>query len=184
MTGLQQKKKTHMLFLKTCMLVTWDRIALTLFITKYGLNCINWSEGALLLKSIKQQKYPLYSQTQKLNMLAKTEGGPAGGRSSLISTLGIPIQIAWPSLHPTDRASTPESDHTADHCGPPSVRPPVLVILLVQRGGYLFLHQPQFITQVAVGFQKVLDLGFRGRECSFHLHVFLHSNGAIGEVGV
>lgn len=136
------------------------------------------------LKSIKQQKYPLYSQTEKLNMLAKTEGGPAGCRSSLILPLGIPIQIAWPSLHPTGWASTPESDHTADHCGPPSVRPPVLVILLVQRGGYLFLHQPQLITQVAVGFHKVLDLGFRGRECIFHLHVFVHSNGAIGEVRV
>lgn len=117
-------------------------------------------------------------------MLAKTEGGPAGCRSRLILPQGISIQIAWPSLLPTGWASTPERDHTADHCGPPSVRPPVLVILLVQRGRYLFLHQPQLITQVAVGFHKVLDLGFRGRECVFHLHVFLHSNGAIWEVRV
>lgn len=108
-------------------------------------------------------------------MLAKTEGGPAGCRSSL-----IPVQTARPSLRAAGWASTPERDPTADHCGPPSVRPPrVLVTLLLQRGGYLFLHQPQLVAQVAVGFHEVLDLRFRGRERVLHLHVFLHSDGAV-----
>lgn len=93
-----------------------------------------------------------------------------------------------PSLQLTGGASTPESeresDGTADHCGPPSFRPPVLVILLLRGGGYLFLHQPQLVAQVAVGFHEMLDLGLRGRERVFHLHVFLHSNGAIWEVRV
>lgn len=94
-------------------------------------------------------------------------------------------QVAQPSLLPTDWASTPEIDHTgqekssADRCGPPSGWHPVLVILWVELGGYLFLHEPQLITQVVVGFHELLDLGFGGRECIFHLHVFLHSNGAI-----
>lgn len=141
-------------------------------------------------KPKEKKKSPVYIKALKLNMLAKTEGGPAGCRSSLVLQQSIPIQIARPLLQPTDWPSTPESDPTgqekssADHCGPPSVRPRVLVILLVERGGYLFLHQPQLITQVVVGFHEVLDLGFRGRKCIFHLHVFLHSNGAIREVRV
>lgn len=79
---------------------------------------------------------------------------------------------------------TGQEKSSADRCGPPSVRPPVLVILLVERGGYLFLHQPQLIAQVVVGFHEVLDLGLRGRERVFHLHVFMHSDGAVGEVRV
>lgn len=67
---------------------------------------------------------------------------------------------------------------------PPRSGPPVLVTLLLQRGGYLFLHQPQLVAQVAVGFHEVLDLSFRGRERVLHLHVFLHSDGAVGEVRV
>lgn len=102
-------------------------------------------------------------------MLAKTEGGPAGCHSSLILQHSIPVQIA----------RTGQEKSSADHCGPPSVRPPVLVILLVERGGYLFLHQPQLVAQVVVGFHKVLDLGFGGGERVFHLHVFMHSDGAV-----
>lgn len=79
---------------------------------------------------------------------------------------------------------TGQEKSSADRCGPPSVRPPVLVILLVEHGGYLFLHQPQLIAQVVVGFQKVLDLGFRSRERRLHLHVLMDSNRPVGELRV
>lgn len=87
----------------------------------------------------------------------------------------------------TPQAGPPHQSRERSHCWPlwPPLGPAlVLVTLLVQRGRYLFLHQPQLITQVAVGFHKVLDLGFRGREGVLHLHVFLHSNGAVWEVRV
>lgn len=159
----------------------------TLFVTKRGTKLfllLTGLTGAFLVKSRKQTNNNKKKKRKRnlqvtLYMLAKTEGGPAGCRSSLILPQSIPIQIARPSLQPTGWASAPESDHAADHCGPPSVRPPVLVILLVQHGGYLFLHQPQLVAQVVVGFHEVLDLGFRGGQRIFHLHVFLHSNGAV-----
>lgn len=67
---------------------------------------------------------------------------------------------------------------------PLPLRPPMLVILLVARVGYLFLHQPQLIVEVVVDFHELLDLSFRGRESVFHLHVFLHRNGTIRQVRV
>lgn len=67
---------------------------------------------------------------------------------------------------------------------PPLSRPTVLVSLLLQRGGYLFLHQPQLVAQVAVGFHEMLDFGLRGRERVLHLQVLLHCDGAVGEVWV
>lgn len=60
----------------------------------------------------------------KLNMLAITEGGPAGCHSSLIVPQSIPIQVVRPWLLNTGWASTPESVRTvqekcsADHCAP------------------------------------------------------------------
>lgn len=44
----------------------------------------------------KKRKSPVYIQALKSFMLAKTEGGPAGCHSSLISQHSIPIQIARP----------------------------------------------------------------------------------------
>lgn len=64
------------------------------------------------------------------------------------------------------------------------VRPSMLVILRVERGGYLFLHEPQLITQTVVCFHELLDFCFRGREGGFHLQVFLHSDGSVWEVRV
>lgn len=87
----------------------------------------------------------------------------------------------------TPQAGPPHQSRERTHCWPlwPPLSPAlVLVTLLVLGGRYLFLHQPQLITQVAVGFHKVLDLGFWGREGVLHLHVFLHSNGAVWEVRV
>lgn len=69
---------------------------------------------------------------------------------------------------------------------PPSRSKPhqVLVIALAQRGWYLFLHEPQLIAQVVVGFHEVLDLGLGGGERVFQIHVFLHGDGTVGEVRV
>lgn len=58
------------------------------------------------------------------------------------------------------------------------------MISLVQHGRYLFLHEPQLIAQVVVGFHEVQDLGFGGGERVFQIHVFLHGDGTVGEVRV
>lgn len=60
----------------------------------------------------------------------------------------------------------------------------MLVILLWRGGRYLFLHQPQLVAQVVVGFQQVLDLGFGHGQFVLHLDVLLHGDGAVGEVRV
>lgn len=60
----------------------------------------------------------------------------------------------------------------------------MLVILLWRGGGYLFLHQPQLVAQVVVGFQQVLDLCLGHRQFVLHLDVLLHGDGAVGEVRV
>lgn len=60
----------------------------------------------------------------------------------------------------------------------------MLVISLWRRGRYLFLHQPQLVAQVVVGFQQVLDLGFGHGQFVLHLDVLLHCDGAVGEVRV
>lgn len=94
-------------------------------------------------------------------MLAKTEGGPAGCHSSLILQQSIPIQIARPLIYnPQAGPRHQRAIALLTTVAPPQSGTPVLVILLVQRGGYLFLHQPQLIAQVVVGFHEVLDLGF------------------------
>lgn len=94
---------------------------------------------------------------------------------------GLPVLGAWPSLPLTGWASTQESKWVLLLS---TVAPPLLVILLVQRSGYLFLHEPQLIAQAAVSSHELLDLGLRGSERGFHLYVFLHCDGAVGEVRV
>lgn len=119
-----------------------------------------------------------------LNMLARTEGGAAGRRSSFLRPHGGDSSI--------QRASASGRHPAADHCGPlpRTLHPPthtptlVLVISLWRRGRYLFLHQPQLVAQVVVGFQQVLDLGFGHGQFVLHLDVLLHGDGAVGEVRV
>lgn len=138
-----------MLFIKTCMLVTLDRVALTLLKKKESTRQTHFFFFFLNPKQTHTKETLVVIYALKSNMPARTEGGPAGCCSSSSLPQGREISIQRAAVW----ASVPERDPAADHCGPPSVRPPpVLVILLLRHGRYLFLHQPQLIAQVTVGF--------------------------------
>ncbi len=109
MKGLKNTVNYFMLFLITCWLVTLDSFNSILFITKKGTEMFLLLTGARVHfffsnpenKSTKRKKKKNLQFTFRLrnwNMLAKTEGGPAGCRSSLILQQSIPILIARPSL--------------------------------------------------------------------------------------
>lgn len=111
-------------------------------------------------------------------MLAETESGPAGCRSSLVLQQSIPKSESS-ALRAQERSHCAGGELCWPLRPPTSVQTPVLVILLGDHDGYLFLHQPQLVTQVVVSFHEVLDLCFGGRERVFHLQVLLHSDGAV-----
>lgn len=173
-TMYYEKLKTivdyFMRFLRTCLLATLNGLTLIyiIYIKKKTKLFVTWSKDAFFSSNKLILQFPF-----KLNMHT------------------IAIFLTWPSLRAAGWAS--ECDHTGQDkcsadplCPPPPflVRPLVLVILLGECSGYLFLHQSQLIAQAVVGFHELLDLGFRGRECVLHFNEFLHSYRAIRLVRV
>lgn len=96
--------------------------------------------------------------------------------------------MALPYVRPTD-----QSEPVVEALPPPSPNPVLVVLLvvtggcwrlLVQVSGYLFLHEPQLITQVCVDFHQLLDLGLGDRQRVLHFLELLHGDWSVGEVRV
>lgn len=103
---------------------------------------------------------------------------PNAGVDRQVVTAALPRSKAFPArwLGPYYYLTQAVLPHQREITVGPLCPPSVLVSLLVQLCRYLFLHQPQLITQVVVDFHELLDLCFRGRESVFHLHEILYSN--------
>lgn len=106
MKRLKNTVNYFMLFLKTCLLVTLDSIDSLQKQGDYGFVLLTGERVHFFFSNPenKPMKKKVYIQAVILNMLAKTEGGPAGCHSSLILQPSIPIQIARPP-HARERSS-------------------------------------------------------------------------------